>query len=109
MSHVIRREVHRLPMELRIRRLLRGITLAELSERAGIPVSTINNWEVGHYEPSLERLELWAGSLGLGVVLLGKEEADAAGTGTYTEAGQVRLLREGGGAQGPRPPGLLLG
>lgn len=88
-------EPHRLVAELRIRRLLRGLTLGQVSIRTGIPVTTLNGWEMGRYDPPLHRLEVYAAVLEMRIGLMHEEESDGtAGSAAQAEDRQVRLLQQ---------------
>jgi len=90
-------EPHRLVAELRTRRLLRGLTLERVALATGIPVSTLNGWEMGRYDPPLHRLGAYAGALGMELKLMHKEENDGSErAGSREEDRQLRLLREDG-------------
>lgn len=91
-------EPHRLVAELRTRRLLRGLTLEQVALTAGIPVSTLNGWEMGRYDPPLHRLGAYAGALEMELRLMHKEEENDGPerSGSREEDRQLRLLREDG-------------
>jgi transcriptional regulator with XRE-family HTH domain len=90
-------EPHPLVAELRMRRLLRGLTLEQVALTAGIPVSTLNGWEMGRYDPPLHRLGVYAGALGMELRLMHEEENDGSErSGSREEDRQLRLLWEDG-------------
>ncbi len=65
----------------RLRRLRenRGLSQAQLAEKAGVPIDSVQNWEQGRTRPRLEALGKLAGALGASVDALvtpGPEEKD---------------------------------
>ena len=57
----------RFAARLRELRDKQGLTTREISEKTGIPKSTIEDWDVGRKSPSIEKLPILAESLGVTV------------------------------------------
>jgi transcriptional regulator with XRE-family HTH domain len=65
-------------MDLRVKEILaqRGITLKEISNKAGISASNLSNYLNGNISPTLDTLKKIASALNLDVVELFKEKED---------------------------------
>ncbi len=61
--------VHPLCGRLRQRRLDLGLTLAQVGERAGMPLQQVGAYEIGTTTPKLPQFERWATALGLTIEL----------------------------------------
>lgn len=64
--------VESIAAELRAERKARGLTLAQVAERAGVSLQKIHEWETGKSRPWTVNLITWAGALGLDVQLARK-------------------------------------
>jgi transcriptional regulator with XRE-family HTH domain len=57
-----------------------GLTQAALAERAGLPLRSVQNWEISHREPRIDGLKRLARALGVTVDrLIADVEPDPAG------------------------------
>jgi transcriptional regulator with XRE-family HTH domain len=55
--------------KLKERRLERGLTITQLAQQMGMERSRLSELECGKRSPSLKRLNIWAGALGLKVTI----------------------------------------
>lgn len=81
---------------LRAIRKAQGLTLAQLSQRSGLPLSTLSKVETGQMSLSFEKLLALADSLGvdIGEIVSGGEERGGLVTArrSITRAGEGRIL-----------------
>lgn len=59
-----KRKVHPIAATLQKERIMKGLTLAQLTDRLGYGDDAIGSWERGDYAPGLTKLEDWCQSLG---------------------------------------------
>jgi transcriptional regulator with XRE-family HTH domain len=72
-----------------------GLSRAELARRAGVPVSTLRNWEADRGFPSLPALLRLAGAMGVPVERLAEGVEDPAGDEAGPAEGRPRRARKG--------------
>jgi transcriptional regulator with XRE-family HTH domain len=67
----------------------------QLSQKAGVPVSTLRNWEADRGFPGLPALLRLAGALGVPVERLAEGVEDPAGQEAEPSEGEPRRARQG--------------
>jgi transcriptional regulator with XRE-family HTH domain len=72
-----------------------GLTRAGLARRAGVPVSTLGNWEAERGFPGLPALLRLAGALGVPVERFAESVEDPAGDEVGPARGSPRRVRRG--------------
>jgi transcriptional regulator with XRE-family HTH domain len=74
-----------------------GLSRAELARRAGVPASTLRNWEADRGFPGLAALYGLAGALGVTVERLAERVEDPAEDEPEVPRGRGRKAKRGGG------------